>query len=181
MLETNRLILRRWAETDRQPMAAIQGDPDVRRYFYQVATPDQVDADIDLAMERWAEGGFHYFAAELKTSGKLIGLIGIGLVPDITRAAIPSHPAVEIGWVLGQEYWGQGLAIEGAKASLAYGWTLGIAKIVAFTSRLNLPSQRVMQKLEMSYDPSDDYLNPQIPVGHRLSPHVVYKIKNPDS
>jgi RimJ/RimL family protein N-acetyltransferase len=130
-------------------MARIHADPQVRRFYPKVLTREEVDADIDLAIDRTRANGFHFQAAELKDSGQLIGLIGLGIVPDATRAAIPSHPRVEIGWVLGREFWGQGLAPEGARAWLGFAWSLGLAEVVAFTARLNLPSQRVMQKIGM--------------------------------
>jgi RimJ/RimL family protein N-acetyltransferase len=179
ILETERLILRPWEDRDRAPMAEIQGDPQVRRFFPGTMTPEESSADIDLAIERARADGFHFRAAELKETGALIGQIGIGIVPDIIREAIPSHPDVEIGWVIGKEYWGQGLAPEGARAWLEYAWSIGLPEVVAFTARLNLPSQRVMQKIGMVYDPADDYRHPRIPEGHPLHPHVVHRMKNP--
>lgn len=180
ILTTERLILRPWEDRDREAMIAIQGDAHVRRFFPRVLTPEDADAGINMAIERARTDGFHFQAAELKESGQLIGLIGIGLVPDATRAAIPSHPQVEIGWVIGKQFWGQGLAPEGARAWLAYAWSIGLPEVVAFTARLNAPSQRVMQKIGMVYDPSDDYHHPTVPEGHRLRPHVVYRTRNPN-
>lgn len=177
--ETRRLTLRGWTDADRAPMAAIQGDSAVRQFFYRTATPEQVNADIDLAMERWRSGGFHFFAAELKATGRLIGLIGLGEISDLVRSAIPGGPEVEIGWVLDKQVWGQGLAVEGALESLRYAWSRGIPEVVAFTARLNLPSQRVMQKLGMNHDPAGDFRNPRIPPDHPLSEHVVYRIRRP--
>jgi len=178
-LETERLILRPWEERDRAPMAGIHGDPHVRRFFPKVLTPEETTADIDLAIERARTNGFHFQAAELKETGELIGLIGLGFVPDATKEAIPSHPNVEIGWVIGSKFWGKGLAPEAARAWLAHAWSLGLPEVVAFTARLNLPSQRVMQKIGMVYDPADDYFHPKIPEGHPLRPHVLYRARNP--
>ncbi|WEX11390.1 GNAT family N-acetyltransferase [Chelativorans sp. AA-79] len=176
---TERLILRPWEDRDRAPMARIHGDPHVRRFYPRVLTPQEVNADIDLAIERARTNGFHFQAAELKEDGRLIGLIGTGFAPDVIRAAILSNPEVEIGWVIGKEFWGRGLAPEGARAWLDYAWSIGLPEVVAFTARLNLPSQRVMQKIGMTYDPDDDYRHPRIPEGHPLRPHVVYRIRNP--
>lgn len=180
-LTTERLLLRPWEDRDRDSLAGIQGDAHVRRFFRKVLTPEEVDADIDLAIELARTNGFHFQAAELKHEGQLRGLIGLGFVPDATRAAIPSHPHVEIGWVLGKQFWGQGLAVEGARAWLAYAWSIDLPEVVAFTARANVPSQRVMQKLGMVYDPTDDYEHPSIPEGHSLRSHVVYRVRNPGS
>ncbi len=179
-LETARLILRPWAESDRAPLAAIQSDPHVRRFFPRVMTAAEVDADIDKAQTAWSTTGFHTQAAELKPTGELVGLIGINPIPEIIRDAIPSKPLVEIGWVLGSRFWGRGLAVEGAAAWLGYAWSLGLDEVIATTARLNLPSQRVMEKLGMQRDPADDYERPTVPVGNPLRPHLVYRIMHPD-
>lgn len=179
ILTTARLILRPWADRDRAMMASVHGDPAVRRFYPATLTPAEVDRDIDLAIERSKANGFHFQAAELKATGQLVGLIGLARISDKVRAAIPSQPQVEIGWVIGKEFWGQGLAPEGAQAWLDYAWALELPEVVAFTARINVPSQRVMQKIGMTYDPADDYLHPAVPDGHRLQSHVVYRIQNP--
>ena len=179
-LETERLILREWQDGDRAPMAAILGDPQVRRFYPRALTREETDAEIDLALEKARISGFHFQAAELKANGTLAGLIGIGIIPDATRAAIPGNPEVEIGWVLGQQFWGLGLAPEGARAWLDYAWTvLALSEVVAFTAAINLPSQRVMHKIGMQRDPADDFAHPKLAPGHPLRPHVLYRIETP--
>jgi RimJ/RimL family protein N-acetyltransferase len=87
-------------------------------------------------------------------------------------------PAVEIGWRLAFEHWGQGLATEGARAVLSYGFeTLGLEQIVSFTVPANVRSRRVMEKLGMTHDPRDDFDHPSLAEGHRLRKHVLYRIK----
>ena len=83
--------------------------------------------------------------------------------------------------MLAPRFWGKGLAPEGARAWLDYGWSIGLGEIVAFTAKKNLPSQRVMEKLGMQREPSDDYEQPAIPPGHELRPHMVFRIRNPAS
>jgi RimJ/RimL family protein N-acetyltransferase len=181
ILETERLILRPWEDRDRAPLAAILGDPVVRRFYPSPATPEETSAHIDHALAITGSGGFHFVAAELKSTGRLIGDIGLGLIPDDTRATIPGHPSVEIGWQLDKSVWGKGLAPEGAAAWLRYGFeTLGLNEIVAFTAAINLPSQRVMQKLGMTYDAVDDFDHPRLAPGHPLRPHVLYRIVAPN-
>jgi RimJ/RimL family protein N-acetyltransferase len=173
-LESERLILRPWEDRDYEPMARIQGDQQVRRFYPRLLTPEQVYADLDLARERAVQNGFHFQAAELKETGELIGLLGLGIIPDTTRAAIPSHPEVETGWVLGRAFWGRGLAVEGARVWLEHARAIGLPEVVAFTARINLPSQRVMQKLGMTRRADDDYEHPSVAEGSALRPHVVY-------
>lgn len=176
-LETERLILRSWEERDRAPLATVLGDPEVRRFYPTVLTPEQAGAQLDFALARQTEVGFHFGAAELKATGQFVGLIGLGRIPDDARAAMHGHPEFEIGWQFDKTVWGQGLAPEGARAWLDYGFdTLGLAEIVAFTFRDNIPSQRVMQKIGMVRDPAGDFEHPRIAAGHPLRPHVLYRI-----
>lgn len=178
ILETERLLLRSWTDSDRAPLAAILGDPEVRRFYPAPATPAETNAQIDHAIARTAAGGFHFQAVELKTTGALIGLIGIGVIPDDIRAALPGRPRVEIGWQLDRAVWGLGLAPEGARAWLRYGFAeLGLLEIVAFTAAINTPSRRVMEKLGMHRTPADDFAHPRLAAGHRLRPHVLYRLK----
>jgi len=179
-LETARLVLRPWEDRDRAPLAAILGDPVVRRFYPAPATPMEVDAQIDNAIARTAENGFHFSAAEDKSSGALVGVIGLARISDRIRDAIPSHPDVEIGWQFDKAFWGRGLAPEGARAWLDYAWNvLNLPEVVAFTAVPNLPSQRVMEKIGMVRDPADDFPHPNLPEGHPLQHHVVYRIGRP--
>jgi RimJ/RimL family protein N-acetyltransferase len=178
-LETDRLVLRPWEDRDRLPLARIMGDAHVRRFYPRVLTPEEASAEIDAALAKVAAHGFHFQAAESKADGSLVGLLGLGAVPEDMRAAIPRHPEVEIGWVLAAQHWGQGLAPEGAAAWLQHAWSLGLPEVVAFTAAINLPSQRVMQKIGMLRDPADDFNHPRIAEGHPLRPHVLYRIVSP--
>ena len=85
-------------------------------------------------------------------------------------------PAVEIGWRLYRPYWGQGYAFEAANAALTVGFrTLGPAQIVSFTIPANLRSQRLMQRLDMTRNPADDFEHPKLLPGHPMRPHVLYR------
>lgn len=180
-LETARLVLRPWEDRDREPLAWIMGDPQVRRFYPRLLTPEETGAEIDAARIKAAAAGFHFQAAEAKADGALVGLLGLGIIPDDMRAAIPRHPEVEIGWVLAERFWGQGLAPEGAAAWLDHAWALGLPEVVAFTAAINLPSRRVMEKLGMRRDPADDFDHPRIAADHPLRRHVVYRKLNPDA
>ena len=179
-LETERLILREWEDRDRPALAAILGDATVRRFYPAPATFEQVYDQIDHSIEQARVHGFHMQAAELKTTGELVGLIGIGVIPERTRQAIPGAPRVEIGWQFAERFWGQGLAPEAAKTWLEAGWShFNLPEIVAFTATINHPSQRVMEKIGMSRDPAATFEHPNIAEGHPLRPHVLYRITNP--
>jgi RimJ/RimL family protein N-acetyltransferase len=179
-LETERLILREWREADKKLYARIIGDPEVRRFFPGVGSPADADAGIERARQRLRDVGFSFLAVERKQDGAFMGMLGMAPFRDELRNVIPTKPAVEIGWQLGKEFWGQGYAPEGARAFLDYAWMpLGLPEVVAITYEGNWPSRRVMEKIGMTYDPRGDFQHPDVPVGHKVRPHVLYRIANP--
>lgn len=178
-LETERLVLRPWEERDRKDLIAVQCDPEVRRFFPTVPTPGQVSTDFDAALEKAKRNGFHFGSARTKEDDAFVGLMGIGIIPDDMRDVIPGRPRVEIGWVFARQFWGQGLAPEGARTWLDHAWSIGLPEVVAFTASLNQPSQRVMEKIGMVRNQADDFQHPRIEDGHPLRPHVLYRIVSP--
>lgn len=171
-LFTERLILRRWRESDREPFARINADPRVMEFFPSTLTRAESDAMIDRIEARFSDRGYGLSAAELRDTGELIGYIGLS-VP-----AFEAHftPCVEIGWRLAAEHWGRGLATEGARAILDYGFhELHSPEVVSFTTVANKRSERVMQRLSMTRNPADDFDHPGLPEGHPLRRHVLYR------
>ena len=174
MIETERLRLRAWRESDREPFFRMNSDPAVMRHFPATLTREESDALVDRIEAQWAARGFTPYAAELRESGGFIGFIGLS-VP-----LFEAHftPCVEIGWRLAAAYWNRGLATEGARAALRHGFeAMGLAEVVAFTVPANLASRRVMEKIGMTRDPADDFEHPQMPEGHALRRHVLYRIR----
>ncbi|MBU1306160.1 MAG: GNAT family N-acetyltransferase [Alphaproteobacteria bacterium] len=176
-IETERLILRQWQDGDRPAFAAIVGDPHVMRYYPATRSRAEADAWIDKMIAGYAAGTAHFMAVERKSDGALLGLTGTANI----AFAIPTSPRVEIGWLLGQQFWGQGYAPEAARASLAHAFdVLGHDEITAFTAEINRPSQRVMEKLGMHRDLAADFEHPNVPMGNPLRSHVLYRIAKPD-
>jgi RimJ/RimL family protein N-acetyltransferase len=174
-LRTPRLLLREWRDDDREPFAAMCADPDLMRYYYRPPA-DRVatDAWIDRMRRHNGEHGFAYWAVELPGDAGLIGAIGLTRVrsPDFRFA-----PAVEIGWRLARSHWGRGYATEAAHAVLDDGFgRLGLAEIVSFTVPANSRSWRVMERLGMTREPTDDFDHPSVPEGHELRRCVLYRL-----
>ncbi|HEX4074248.1 MAG TPA: GNAT family N-acetyltransferase [Candidatus Acidoferrales bacterium] len=173
MLETRRLLLRRWRDSDREAFAALNGDPRVMQHFPAVLSRAESDRIIDRIESHFDKHGFGLFAAELRQEGGFIGFVGLS-IPDFEA---PFTPCVEIGWRLAAEYWNQGLATEGAKAVLGYAFdSLHLDEVVSFTTVANASSRRVMEKLGMARSPEDDFDHPKLPEGHPLRRHVLYRI-----
>jgi ribosomal-protein-alanine N-acetyltransferase len=174
MLVTERLILRPWRDADIEPWVAMGADPRVMEFFPSLSTREQAEASAARMRAALERDGYGWWVAEHKPDGDFAGVIALMEVPFEAHFT----PATEIGWRLRPEYWGRGLATEGARAALAFAFEqLGRAEIVAMTARLNLRSQRVMQRLGMTHDPVDDFDHPLIEAGHPIRPHVLYRVR----
>ena len=176
-LETERLILREWAARDLPALAAMNADPAVMRYFPSTLSAEESRAQYERYKRAHAENGFHFQPIEEKRTGRFAGFVGIGWV----RIDAPFTPAVEIGWRLSADCWGQGYATEAARAWLAYGFnTLGLDEVVSITVEANQPSRAVMARIGMTQDVEGGFHHPEIDPGHRLAPHVLYRLRRGD-
>ncbi|WP_067338394.1 GNAT family N-acetyltransferase [Stappia indica] len=174
VIETERLILRPWADEDREPFAALNGDPQVMRYFPSVLQRAESDAMVETARQRVLEDGFCFQPAAIKETGRFIGFVGL----NRPRHALPFAPCVEVGWRLSRDAWGHGYASEAARAWLRFGFeTLGLEEIVSFTTVTNTPSRRVMERIGMERDEAGDFDHPALDPEHPLVRHVLYRLK----
>jgi RimJ/RimL family protein N-acetyltransferase len=172
VIRTERLILRPWVPDDREPFAKLNADPEVMRHFPAVLSRNESDALAVRAEEHFAARGFGPWALEIPNVAAFAGFVGL----SVPRFEAPFAPCVEIGWRLARAHWGRGYATEAAQAALAFGFEeLRLEEIVSFTVPENAASRRVMERLGMTYDPSDDFQHPALPVGHPLRPHVLYR------
>lgn len=171
MIDTERLILRAFRDADREPFAAINADPRVHEWLAGPIGRAGSDAMVDQVNAHIAEHGFGFWAAERKADGRLVGAIGLQVVPP----DLPPAPAVELGWRLAPEAQGVGLATEGAAAALAWGFAnLDRDELIAFTATGNLRSQAVMRRIGMTHDPARDFDHPLLAEQHPLRRHVVF-------
>lgn len=172
VIETDRLILRRWQPSDVDPFVSLNADPRVMESFPVILDRSKTEAMILEIETRMDTQGAGLWAVELKENKEFIGYIGLN-VPGYT---LPFSPCVEIGWRLAYGRWGNGYAQEGARASPAFGFEkLGLQEIVSFTTAGNLRSRRGMERIVMAYDPQGDFDHPQLPPNHPLLKHVLYR------
>jgi len=170
--KTARLAFVAWQDRHRAPLADMNGDPQVMRYFPALVNAEQTSAGIDIWKAQFAEKGWSNWAVELRDSGEFIGFIGL----SVPRRQLPFSPCTEIGWRLKASAWGHGYATEGAKECLRVGFQrLGLQEIVSFTSLVNLPSIAVMQRIGMT-NARQDFEHPGVPEGSPLRPHCLYRI-----
>lgn len=165
-LRTERLVLRRWRDSDREPFAALNADPVVMEHLPATLTREQSDALVDRVEAHFDEHGYGLWAVE--ADGAFVGFTGLVW----QRYDASSTPALEVGWRLARQAWGHGFATEAATAALARGLE-AVDVVVSTTALTNLRSQRVMQRLGMRRVLEFDH--PQVPQGHPVRPHVLYR------
>jgi len=170
-LETERLKLRAWQESDLQPFAELNADKDVMLYFPSVLTREQSDNLADKFQHLILDHGWGFWAVELKATGQFIGFTGLNTQPE----QFIFSPCVEIGWRFAKQYWHQGYATEAAKACLKFAFeTLQLKEVVSFTAVHNTASEHVMQRLGMQA--MFEFNHPALTQESPLSRHILYKI-----
>jgi RimJ/RimL family protein N-acetyltransferase len=171
-LRTARLLLRQWRDDDLAPFAELNADAEVMRYFPSTMTREASDALAEFQRAAIAERGWGLWAVE--ADGRFVGFVGLA------EPRFEAHflPAVEIGWRLRRDAWGQGYATEAAREVVAFGFgELGLDEIVSFTAVANAPSRRVMERIGMTHDPADDFDHPRLADGDPLRRHVLYRLR----
>jgi RimJ/RimL family protein N-acetyltransferase len=142
-LETERLLLRQFRDSDLDDFAAICADPDVMRFASITGKPlnrAQAWNWIAMVLGHWELRGYGMWGVELRESGTLIGRIGLQF-PE-------GWPGLELGWMLGKPYWGNGYATEGALASLNYAFhTMNLQKVISLIHPENVRSIRLAERI----------------------------------
>lgn len=171
MIETPRLIIRPWQESDRAPFAAMGADPEVMAHFPALLSPAESDAMVDRIGLMLADQGFGFWAVERRDSGDFIGFCGLNRVNFLC----PVAGEVEIGWRLVRAAWGQGFAREAAQICLDWGFAHGLTRIVSFTVPANVRSWGLMERLGMQRRAELDFDHPRVAEGSPLKRHIVYE------
>jgi len=171
--QTDRLCIRQWTESDRDPFAQMNTDPEVMTFLGPPLSRQASDDIIDRQLALTEAGEPAFWAVERLNDKAFMGCIGVKWVTfeaDFT-------PCYEIGWRLGRSYWGQGYATEGAKAVMAIVFNRwDMPSIYSFTVVDNVSSQSVMQKIGMARVVEGDFDHPKLAKDDSLLRHVLYKI-----
>ncbi|MGQ7298077.1 GNAT family N-acetyltransferase [Quadrisphaera sp. KR29] len=141
VLETGRLLLRRWREADLEPFAAMNADPEVMEHF----ASGPLARGASDALARYADAcfeaeGFGLAALERKDDGAFLGFCGLA-----RHRRRPQQ--VEVGWRLARHAWGSGCATEAGRAWLQAAPGLGLARVECYVGPGNARSLAVAQRL----------------------------------
>ena len=175
-IRTDRLLLRRWLESDRAPFAVLNADPEMMRFFPQTLDRAASDALADRIEMGFDQQGYGLWALEVAQAGEFIGFTGLNPMPD----GVPGAGGLEVGWRLARHAWHHGYATEAARAALTVAFDgIGLTEIWSMTAVLNEPSQAVMRRLGLTEVAR--FSHPRVPAGHPLQPHVTYHRPRPQA
>lgn len=162
-LETERLLLREWRESDLDAYARMCADERFSRFLG--APIDRQDAWRQLAMHigHWRLRGFGLWALEEKSSGAFVGRAGL-FCPE-------GWPGLEVGWGLDPSAWGRGYATEAGRAALDHAWdVLGAEHVISVIDPDNARSIAVAERLGERFERHGRV---------RTLPVVIYGIRRP--
>ena len=150
-LQTERLLLRPFALSDEAAVFALVSDPEIARFvrFEAHRTPAETRTFLEFVLEHYQRGNPFALAITLREGGTLIGSCGF-----VSQA--PERKAAEIGYWIGKPYWGQGYAVEAARALIRFGFEqMGLERIEAKCFLANRAGQRVIERLAMKFEATD--------------------------
>jgi RimJ/RimL family protein N-acetyltransferase len=145
IIETSRLTIRSFLESDIPEYATIVADPQVTRFLGDGSphSYEQAAAYVHNCIRSEAKGDVARYAVVLRETGELIGFCGFK----------KAHGYIDFGWRYARRTWGNGYATEAAAAVLDYGLnTLKLSNIVAVAALENVGSVRVMEKIGLQFE-----------------------------
>ena len=165
ILETERLLLRKFTSRDAALLYELNKDPEVIRYTLDPMTdPGQAEQVLlDVILPQYQLYNYGRWAVHLKSNLEFLGWCGLKYLSE--------RDEIDIGYRYMKRFWGQGIDTEAAKAVLDYGFsTLKLDRIVGRSLPGNIASIKVLEKCGMEY------------VGQHIVENLVhetYELKNP--
>jgi RimJ/RimL family protein N-acetyltransferase len=144
ILETERLLLRKWNDEDAAAVAHIYAKPEVMKFIPGGEwSHDQTARIVARMRELDIEHGYGFYPVVVKSLRIIIGHCGLGFLEQT--------PEIEVAYVLDSPYWGQGYASEAARAMIGHCFSkLNLSRIVAVAFPENVRSIGVMCSVGMT-------------------------------
>lgn len=150
MLETDRLVIRKFTFSDLDALIETRSDPEVNKYLggARLQNPQALRKRLQFYIDCYEKYGFGTCAMEWKATGEMIGTSGL--------QPLEQTGDIEIGYSLTKNFWRRGLGFECAKAWLDFGFNkANLEKIVAVAQPENTGSWRIMEKLGMTFQTTE--------------------------
>ena len=152
MIETERLIFRKFELDDLPQLIEQRSDPDVYRYLggTRLQNPEALAKRIRFYMSCYDSHGFGMCPMFWKETGEMIGAAGIQPLEDTGE--------IEVGYSVIKPFWGKGIGTEAAKGWMEFGFNhFGLERIVAVAIQENIASRRIMEKLGMHFEKTEEH------------------------
>jgi ribosomal-protein-alanine N-acetyltransferase len=150
-IETERLILREFRETDVDGFFEMDSNPAVHKYLGNnpISTIEQAKVGVANIMQQYLDNGIGRWATIEKSSGNFIGWSGLKFIREYENNRINFY---DVGYRLIPKYWGKGYATESCKAALAYGFnTMQLNEIIGTANVENKASRRALEKCGLKF------------------------------
>lgn len=152
IIETERLILRKFNHQDREAIFEFNSNEEVMRYTGNsiLTSLDQTTEILKTTERDYQTYGYGRLALVYKEENKVIGFAGLKYLPEFGET--------DIGYRMLPTYWGRGIATEAASELLKYGFEqLGLKRIIGIAYPENIASWNVLEKIGMTFYKMDDY------------------------
>jgi len=160
ILETDRLQLRLFEQSDVEHLHLLYSDPEVMRYMGGTRSREQAEQHIQAFAQQYAKTGFTLWAVQQKTDGQFVGRVGLFFLDETEE--------VELGYMLARPHWGKGFATEASAACLDLGFDrLALESIAAIAAPENGASLQIIKKLGFKFVREDRYYDTDV-LYHRL-------------
>jgi [ribosomal protein S5]-alanine N-acetyltransferase len=141
ILETDRLLLRKFTLNDVDALEKVIGDPVAMEYYPAPFSRRQVEEWIIRNMRRYEKDGCGLWAMAVRSSGELIGDCGCGV------QQVEGVSEMEVAYHTRRDLWGNGFATEAAHACMDYAFNkLGVRRVISMIRPENYRSRRVAEK-----------------------------------
>ena len=166
IFQTLRLILRKFNESDLEPLLSFRGDPEVMRFSLTgPETREDIQARyLPACLRRYSRDGLGQWAVIRKSDGLCVGECGICI------QEVEGKREFEISYRMRRDCWGNGLATEAAQACCDYGFKkVGLRRLIAIIESENAASIRVAEKIGMTLEKRASF--------HKI-PVLIYSVAN---
>jgi RimJ/RimL family protein N-acetyltransferase len=146
-LQTERLVMRGFRDEDLEALAEISADPEVTKWVGDPngLTREETWRRLAYFVGHWELRGFGQWALFERDGGRMVGRAGL-LQPE-------GWPGLEVGWLVGREFWGRGYAPEAGRVAMDWAHdALGADHIISLIEDENERSARVAEKLGMAVE-----------------------------
>lgn len=151
MLETDRLLHRKFTSDDLEKLIEIRSDVEVQKYIggEEMQNPESLKTRLEFYISCY-EDRIGQHAMIWKATGEMIGWSGL--------QPLEGTEEIEVSYGMIKEFWGMGIGFETALVWLQYGFQrIELEGIVAVADKENVGSWRIMEKLGMRYERTEKH------------------------